>query len=330
MNNLTAVLLTMGEKTTQSAIESLNKQTVIPSELIIVENISPFHKALNHGVSKVNTEFFLQLDADMILDEDCILNLMNNMDDEVGIVMGQLRDPLMGAETGIKIFRTECFDDSNFKDSISPDTDLYNDILKKGWKSRRALYLSRKEDYGKYWFTFGDHLPEYTPVYVYRRYYLLGQRYRYRRDMPTFLWRLEQLESVNHNHSIIAIVSMCHGIFSSEETDQLSRNLYTENEDYRLLRNFLSIPINNQNNILNITKPSELSHEEIFSQYYSAGIELKKNNNLKCFLRYLQLLDTSLNSDNWIAKIAMCHGLFSEKDEVQSVEEKFGFLKELL
>jgi len=156
-------------------------------------------------VAQVKTEFFLQLDADMIVDRDCILNLMINMDDGVGIVLGQLRDPLMGAESGIKIFRTECFVNTNFKNTVSPDTDLYLDIMNQGWKMRSALYLSREENYGKYWFTFGDHIPDYTPVYIYRRYFLLGRRYRYRRDLPTFLRRLKQLGTINHRHSIMKI-----------------------------------------------------------------------------------------------------------------------------
>lgn len=329
MNNLTAILLTMGERTTRAAIQSLCNQSLKADELIIVENISPFHKAINHGVSRVKTDFLLQLDADMILDKDCILNLMMNMNDGVGIVLGQLRDCLMGAESGVKIFRTRCFDNTNFKNSISPDTDLYLDIISNGWEIKRALYQSREDNYGKYWFTFGDHLPDYTPLHVYRRYYLLGRRYRYRRDLPTFLWRLEQLEAVNHSLSVIAQVSMCHGIFSCEETDQLDEKLYSENQDFKLLCKFLNGKRNNQKYMLNIPEPAQQSPAQIFSQYYKAGTEFKKNNNLECFLRYLQLLDNRLYSNNWIAKIAMCHGLFSDKDDTLTVEEKFGFLKEL-
>jgi len=330
MNNLTAIVLTIGEKTTQRAIDSLEKQSVKPDELIIVENKSPFHKALNYGVSKVKTDFFLQLDADMVLDKDCILNLMILMDDGVGTVLGQLRDCLMGTESGIKIFRTKCFDNTHFKDSISPDTDLYNDISNKGWEIKRALYLSREEDYGKYWFTFGDHLPEYTPVYVYRRYYLLGQRYRYRRDLSMFLWRLKQLSSVNHSYSIIAQVSMCHGIFADGENDQLKENFYTGNRDFNLLSEFLNSNVDDQTNKFSISKPSLLSPREIFSQYYRAGIELKRNNNLQCFLRYLELFDNEPGYNNWIAKIAICHGLFSQSDDTQTIHEKIGLLKELL
>ena len=51
MTDITAVLLTIGEETTQRAIDSVKKQTLPPQEIIIIENVTPFHKALNLGAS---------------------------------------------------------------------------------------------------------------------------------------------------------------------------------------------------------------------------------------------------------------------------------------
>ena len=75
MNQVSVVLLTTGEDSTQDALESVHKQTVIPDDIIIVRNKSPFHKAINYGASKVKTKYFIQVDADMILDDNCIESL---------------------------------------------------------------------------------------------------------------------------------------------------------------------------------------------------------------------------------------------------------------
>jgi hypothetical protein len=94
MSDITAIVLTIGEETTDCAIDSLKRQTVLPEEIIVIRNVTPFHKALNLGVSKVRAEFFIQVDADMILDENCLEDLRERMTENVGIAMGQLRDSI--------------------------------------------------------------------------------------------------------------------------------------------------------------------------------------------------------------------------------------------
>ena len=121
MNDITAIVLSIGEETTKRAIDSVKKQTLLPKEIVIVENVSPFNKALNKGASNVETEFFIQVDSDMILDENCFQDLRSCMTDDVGVAIGQLRDPLMGMESGVKIFRKICFDKVQFKDSVATD-----------------------------------------------------------------------------------------------------------------------------------------------------------------------------------------------------------------
>ena len=72
MNDVSVVLLTTGEETTLRAVESLKKQTLKPVETIIIENVTPFHNAINAGIRRVKTDYFVQLDSDFVLDENCI------------------------------------------------------------------------------------------------------------------------------------------------------------------------------------------------------------------------------------------------------------------
>ena len=99
MKDITAVVLTLGDETTQRAIDSLERQTVLPEETIIIGNVTPFHKAINLGASKVKTPFIIQVNSDMILDENCLEDPRKSMADNVGVVIGQLMDPLMGMES---------------------------------------------------------------------------------------------------------------------------------------------------------------------------------------------------------------------------------------
>jgi len=108
-NDVTAVVLTMGETTTRHAIDSLRRQIMRPREVIVVRGKAPFHKALNTGAAQVKTPFFVQVDADMILDPHCIAGLRGNMSRRTGIVVARLRDALMEQVVGVKLFRSKCF-----------------------------------------------------------------------------------------------------------------------------------------------------------------------------------------------------------------------------
>ena len=328
--NISAVVLTLGEKTFPRAVDSLYKQSLRPSGIITVKDVSPFHAALNYGADQVKTDFFIQVDSDMILDKDCIMNLISNMTDGVGIVMGQLRDPLMGAEAAVKIFRTDCFRSAKFRDTVSPDTDFYADVLRNGWQIKSALYLTRERNYGEYWYTFGEHLPDYTPVYVFRRYHLIGQRYRYRKSLPMFLWRLNQLSSVNHEFSLIAQVSMCHGIFSVNKTDQLEKGLYSETPEYTQLYNFLYNQVNHNSRNSDVINPELKRPADIFSYYYRKGIDIKSNNEPESFLKYMKMLSGNSIENSWIAKTAISHGILTDSSESGDISNKFNLLMQII
>jgi glycosyltransferase involved in cell wall biosynthesis len=330
MSDISAIILTIGEETTKRAIDSVKKQTLLPKEIIIIENEAPFHEAMNLGVSKVKTEFFIQVDADMILDENCLEDLRRGMTEKVGIAMGQLRDPLMGLESGIKMFTKECFDETEFKNSISPDTDFYDDIEKNGWGIRHVLNLKYKGESKDLWPAFGDHMPHYTPVYTFRRYHLLGRRYRYRRDLYTFKRRFRNLQNSNHSVSIIAQVAMAHGLFLEDEIDLLMPSLYKRNEDFKFLEKFLRSENRyhiNESNLLSIVT---LKPEAIYRNFYKLGIDLRKSDSPSALKYCMQLMDIDRTCFSWIAKVGLCHGIFSGIYIDEKANKDYEIVKELL
>lgn len=179
MKDVSVIVLTVGEDTLNSAIESINNQTLKPVETFIIRNITPFHNAINAGIRKVRTDYFLQVDSDFILDEKCIELLRLSMTPEVGVAIGQLRDPITGIESGVKLYRTECFANRKFINSISPETDILHEVIKDGWK---VIYTLSNNNCNVKTNTLGKHNPIYTPLYTYLRFYRLGLKLAYRRE----------------------------------------------------------------------------------------------------------------------------------------------------
>ena len=62
-SDVSAVVLTIGEPTTQEVMDSIGRQSLRPCETIVDRNVSPFHKAINTGVAQVKTPFFVQVDG---------------------------------------------------------------------------------------------------------------------------------------------------------------------------------------------------------------------------------------------------------------------------
>ncbi len=327
MSDIAAVVLTMGEETTGRAIQSVKRQTMPPAEIILVENVTPFHKALNLGASRVRTGCFVEVDADMILDECCFQALWQCMLPGVGIVMGFLRDALVGRTCCIKMFRKECFHHVQLRDSISPDTDFAEDITRLGWS---IVYALRREDDvdKRLWHTFGQHRPNYTPSYTYTKHLILGRRYRYRTDWGGLRWHLGELQRSSHSSSLLAQIAMAHGVFLKEQTD-LPRP-YPTGEDFRFIEGFLANEgAYDLRKVATLLVPAR-SPKALFRNCYRLGIDLRKHNAFPAFERGIRLLEQSGQPLVWVAKIGLCHGLFSQSYSRTQLEEDYDKLCEFL
>jgi hypothetical protein len=217
-SDVSVVLLSNGEATTGRALASLERQTLAPAEILRVDGVSPFHRALNLGAARVSTPFFVQLDADMVLDPECLELLRGSVAPDVGIALGALRDPLMGNIAGVKLFRRACFDEFELEDSITQDVDFSYALRDRGWLTR---YLIRHTP--DHVITFGDHRPDYTPEYTFGTYHQLGARYRHRRDVAGVQWRMGVLRRSDHEMAPVARLALGHGLFCAEERDAPKR-----------------------------------------------------------------------------------------------------------
>ena len=74
--DVTAVVFTIGEPYLPRALASLERQSLPPAAIVRVEHVSPFHRAFNAGVARVRTDFFVHVDADIILDPTALADLV--------------------------------------------------------------------------------------------------------------------------------------------------------------------------------------------------------------------------------------------------------------
>ena len=131
---VSAIVLSNGERSTDRARESLARQTLPLDEVIEVgPEIRPFHRAINFGFSRVSSDFVLQVDSDMVLDDDCLERLRGCMTDRAAMVAGLLRDPLLTRIMGIKLVRARCFRETQYTDSIATETDFSSGLERAGW-----------------------------------------------------------------------------------------------------------------------------------------------------------------------------------------------------
>ena len=324
MSDVTAVVLTTGEEATERAIDSVRKQSVLPEEIILIQNVMPFHKALNLGASRVRTEFFIQVDSDMILDTTCITDLRDCVSDGVGMVLGHVRDPLLGPIQAIKLFRTECFENVQLRDCVSSETEFNDDIVRNGWRMIYALKYSG--DTASAWHTFGEHCPDYNPRYTFSKFTREGAKARYRK---AGLWDIfHRLKASRNNAALIAIIAASHGIFVQETRDL--HGALAESEEFQLVEHFLMFPENCD--APPIARPDLVRADlkNAFRRFFEAGIQLRQHRAASTFKPLMRQLHQDSSIASWVALVGLCHGLFFEEYREADAEEAFLLLSELL
>lgn len=326
MSDVTALVLSVGEAYTERAIASVGLQSMPVAEIIVVRGVTPFHRAFNDGVVRVRTPFFLQVDADMMLDETCIADLRACIADGVGMVVGHLRDPLLGRVVGIKLFRTACFAAARFQDSISPDTDFGQAMLRCGWTDVYGLRYAGALRDG--WHCFGEHRPDYTPLYTYGKYSIGGARLRYRNAGAGARGLFRLLHHSAHPAATLAVIATAHGIFATDQRDLLRP--YARTADFELLERFLNAPALGEDGP---ALPESVVHEDLMQEFkraYRLGIRLRRQQARSAFTRYMKQLQDQQSISAWVALVGLCHGLFVDDYAEAGAQAAFALLQDLL
>ncbi len=307
--DVTAVVLTIGEATTGEAIASVRGQTAAPAHVLVVDGVVPFSRALNTAASQVRTPFFAQVDADMVLDPDCLAGLRGQMRPEVGVAVGPLDDPLVGRAQGVKMFRRGCFDTEQVPDSISPDTDFLARLERRGWHVRHLIELRGG---GRRSPVFGGHRPALTPRAAYETYYLLGARYRYLRDVSGLVWRMQRLRRSRHPVALTALVAIGHGLFMGRE-DDVPKSQVPQSE-VEFLERFLAGAGSCAGAGRELSAAQALSPGAAVERGYALGSRLRAVSAAGALRSCVRLLDGTDDQRSWPVEVGLYHGLLCPKD----------------
>jgi hypothetical protein len=138
MKDVTFVLMTCGElseKECLAAIQPFRNEI----EFFEVRNVYPQIKALNQMIDGVKTEFFVPLDADMVLDFDAWPRIKqairkNRHRTDWHSILFKLYDTLTEREIlALKVLRTKCAKEHPFKESATPDIEHYKRLSDAGY-----------------------------------------------------------------------------------------------------------------------------------------------------------------------------------------------------
>jgi hypothetical protein len=324
-SDVSAVVLTLGEATTPEAIRAVEAQTLPPRDIVIVESISPFHRALNDGASRVRTPFFVQVDADMILDPVSFERFRELVAQDTGMVSGFLRDALLGRVCCVKMYRTECFAAFPAPDTVANDTDFRDGILRLGWQIRRALHF---DDRGRgNWHTFGEHRREYSPHYTFSKFLIEGRRVRHKRDPDALEGWLTRLRHSRHEMKTIAQIAFAHGIFLEEGGDLLRP--FAESDDWRVLERFMSArPATGSGRVALPRVGGDA--KGTFRDAYRLGIELRTADDWPAFDDALRLVAEQGARRGCVAQVGLCHGLFADAYDEEILERGYALFQDLI
>ncbi len=322
MHPVSAVVLSVGESYTERAIDSLSRQSVPVDEIIIVEHVSPFSRAINEGARRVRTPYFVQVDSDMILDPICVETLVAGMRPDTGIMVGELRDALLGQTVGVKLFRTACFKDGGVPDSIAQDTDFVAGLRVRGWRTDYVRTAGAGPRARRP--TLGEHKPDYTESYTYRKLLVDGARIRHRAAKHGLFWQMGAMEESQHPLAVLAQAAFAHGLFQNLERDEL-RPVPRDPKCDALVAHLAS-----ETRLADIAGGlPALAREgrlgDIFKHFATAGRSLGRHRAGATFRDVFNSLSGAGRDPRaLVAKIALSHGLLmhdTDRDRLQADEQ---------
>ena len=73
-----------------------------------------------------------------------------------------------------------------------------------------------------------------------------------------------------------------------------------------------------------------MEQKTIFKNFYKLGINLKINTSFPVFKYYLDILSKNQDNLHFLAKVGLCHGIFSEAYSEERMDKEYNKLGELL
>jgi len=142
MSRIGALLTSIDEPQLQRCLTSIGSQAVPFSDFVHINNVVPASAALNLGISKVSSEWFMYIGGDFILHQNAVEVAHGYIDHEgndqiCGYCFG-IYDTFLQCTTGYcNVYRTIVFKLELARDTLYDDRQLSGRLRRKGWKFRK-------------------------------------------------------------------------------------------------------------------------------------------------------------------------------------------------
>lgn len=234
----TVFVLTVDDPALPACKAALAVQQAASFALEIIRNVSPFSVAAQKMITDCTTEFFIQVDEDMVLQPDAVATMeavMRKAPDDVGMICFHLFDDDRELKIqGVKIYRTSLMRKVSFQDVKASEMDLLEQMGQLGIKW--ILHPDVK----------GRHGTCYTPETIYRRYKTM-----YEKDIRQWNCltadvrrKADRFRETGDPLQLFALLGAVHGIIGAPHVENREKD--SRRYDLRELdvfkRLFLSVP----------------------------------------------------------------------------------------
>ncbi len=237
-SRITAAILTVDPSRTLSAcVESVRSQTLPPATIEIIRNVSPFSRASQQALNSIGTEFYVQVDDDMILHSTCFERLFFLMATERRCAqsVARLRDPIFGTITGVKMYRTEPVRSVGFfpfDGEKGCERHMTEQLEAQGYVTARTMSIE------------GIHHPLYTPKEMYWKFHFFGEQLRYYKDDGSRM--MDLLDLLTHRWAahpddltLYGLAGLFSGIQAEHPEQELDYSKRTESPSFDRLKEVL-------------------------------------------------------------------------------------------
>lgn len=165
-----ALLTSVDEPQLDRCLRSINEQTVPFSNIVHINNVFPYSKAYNRGLSQVKDKWFMTIGGDFILDPDAVEKVTKGIEEDgdvktVGHLYGIYDTFLHMDWNGVGTFRTDVAKSIPFRDRLDCERILGKKLNRMGWILRRGEG------------NLATHFDSPDEFQVFRRFYVYGLKY---------------------------------------------------------------------------------------------------------------------------------------------------------
>lgn len=215
-------------------LNSLKKQTVnfLLKEIV---DIAPMSKAFQKMIDDCETEYYIQVDEDMILDENSIEKIYDEVissDDKVAIVAHMLRDVHLDFDIyGIKGYKHSILKNYPYNlKIISCEVDQMNRMNVDGYSTSMIEKVV------------GRHSPKWSPELIYERYFDLMEKwkkfkYHWMGEIPAKLLKIFQDSPSNIN--LYALMGALSSIYTEEPIRNREKNFRLKDDNFERIKEML-------------------------------------------------------------------------------------------